>query len=47
LQGSTKPVGVSTYELSKPVKKALAVEEIKHHLSELEAARSSSSAKDN
>lgn len=36
LQGTTTPVGVSTYELSKPVKKALAVEEMKNHLSEIE-----------
>ena len=41
LRGTTSPVGVSTYELSKPVKEALAVEEIKHHLSELEASSAS------
>jgi predicted nuclease of restriction endonuclease-like (RecB) superfamily len=46
LQGSTMPVGISTYELSKPVKEALAVEEIKHHLSELEVARSSNVVED-
>lgn len=46
LRGTTTPVGVSTYELSKPVKEALAVEEIKHHLSELEASRAPGSAED-
>ena len=46
LQATTKPVGVSTYELSKPIKKALAVEEIKHHLSEIEAKRESQSSED-
>ena len=46
LQGTTTPVGVSTYELSKPVKKALAVEEIKHHLSEIEAKMVSDTSED-
>lgn len=43
LQGTTTPVGVSTFKLSKPVKEALAVEEIKQHLSELEAQQAPNS----
>jgi predicted nuclease of restriction endonuclease-like (RecB) superfamily len=37
LRGTTTPIGVSTYTLAEPEKKALALEEIKTHLTEVDA----------
>jgi hypothetical protein len=41
LSGITRPIGVASYELPPAVKQALAVDEIKQHLSELDVGQKS------
>ena len=46
LRGNTTPIGVSTYKLGEPEKKALALDEIKNHLAEIDTATIDASAAD-